>query len=225
MTKGAGCDDNPHFKGERYIKNNDMGVILIYDSAGFIAGIQIGFPKNYSPNPNNYPYAELINAPFVLDNGNYFLTAYFVNPATICHGRTANQFQHDGTGTGLWIQNGTNPVTDCIEAPRRQSDADNSMWTKGSCFITMGVHYWYNLRKDMSCNEFFPVFLLYNGGVLNAFGWALSINLADMTNRIENPPQSSYGNFMNPPPDCLYNLGTLSTLHIYMTDRATADTC
>lgn len=45
--------------------------------------LHLQFPKNYSPNPNNYPFAAMINTPFVLDNGNYFLTAYFVNPGKV----------------------------------------------------------------------------------------------------------------------------------------------
>ena len=56
-------------------------------------------------------------------------------------------------------------------------------------FIQIGVHYWYNSRKDMSCDEFYPVFLLYNGGKLNAFGWAF--NAALTSNRVEHPPKSS----------------------------------
>lgn len=225
MNSGAACDGNPHFRGERYIKDNDMGVILIFDPASYIAGIQIGFPQNYSPNPNNYPYPPLTNHPVILDNGHYFLTAYFVNPATLCNGRTAATFKAEGTGNGLWIQNGTNPVTDSISIPKTQAEADSSRWTKGSCFVSMGLHYWYNIRKDMSCDEFFPVFLLYNDGKLNAFGWAIGMDLGTYSKRIEHPPQSSYGTFMNPVPDCLHNMGTLTTLHIYLTDSATADTC
>jgi charged multivesicular body protein 7 len=45
----------------------------------------------------------------------------------------------------------------------------------------------------MDCDNFFPVFLLYNGGVLNGFGWALAMDLKDYSPRIEHPPQSSYG--------------------------------
>ena len=31
----------------------------------------------------------------------------------------------------------------------------------------------------MDCDNFFPVFLLYNGGKLNAFGWALGGDAQD----------------------------------------------
>lgn len=65
-------------------------------------------------------------------------------------------------------------------------------YIKRSCMIQcciLGVHYWYNTRKDMSCDEFYPVFLLYNGGQLNAFGWAFQ---APMTSpHMEHPPKST----------------------------------
>ncbi|KAL4231141.1 hypothetical protein ACF0H5_008724 [Mactra antiquata] len=222
---GAACDANPKFLGHRYIKDNDMGVILIYDANGYIAGIQLGFPRNFSPNTNNFPFAPLDGHPVITDGDNYFLTAYFVDPATVCAGRTAGQFASEGTGTGLWIQNGTDPVRDSITIPQRMSDADASKWTKGACFISMGVHYWYQISKGMNCDNFYPVFLLYNGGVLNGFGWAIGMDLKSYSSHIEHPPQSSYGNFMLETPDCLNAMGTLTTLHIYMTDSALADTC
>jgi hypothetical protein len=56
-----------------------------------------------------------------------------------------------------------------------------------------GLHYWYDLSKNMDCDNLYPVFLLYNGGVLNGFGWALGMDLKDYSPRIEHPPQSSYG--------------------------------
>ena len=41
----------------------------------------------------------------------------------------------------------------------------------------------------MDCENFAPFFLLYNGGKLNAFGFAAFGNLKD--SRVENPPQSA----------------------------------
>jgi hypothetical protein len=61
-----------------------------------------------------------------------------------------------------------------------------------SCMIQyciLGVHYWYNTRKDMSCDEFYPVFLLYNGGQLNAFGWAFQAHMTSP--HMEHPPKAT----------------------------------
>lgn len=64
-------------------------------------------------------------------------------------------------------------------------------------FITLshhlGVHYWYNMTEDMSCERIFPIFLLFNGGRLNAFGFAFATNITDSEKRFEHPPQNAYG--------------------------------
>ena len=59
--------------------------------------------------------------------------------ANICNGgRTASEYRSQGTGTGLWIQNGTDPVANAMKIPAKQSDANNTMWTEGVCFPSMG---------------------------------------------------------------------------------------
>lgn len=222
MAPGVACDGNAKFMGYRYWKDNDLSVILIFDANNFIAGIQAGFLN--TPNPNNYPTNKLINKPLVRDGRNYFITAYFIDPATVCTGRSAAQFRSQGTGAGLWIQNGTNPVTDAQKMPMTVAEADASMWTQGACFRTMGLHYWYNLRADMPCDEFYPVFLMYNDGVLNSFGWAFGMDISPQ-GEFEHPLESTYGYFMNDPPTCLRTAGTMTTLHIYLTNSALANRC
>lgn len=84
----------------------------------------------------------------------YTLTAYFVNPgrlekrhvpinasflATICSvGRTLSRLENEGTGTGLFLQNGSNPVQDTLVIPMWETEVAKSKWTRGSCFKTMG---------------------------------------------------------------------------------------
>ena len=46
-TKDATTDclffaGNPHFRGMRYWKGNDMAVIVVFDRNGYIAGLQAG---------------------------------------------------------------------------------------------------------------------------------------------------------------------------------------
>ncbi|KAK3599387.1 hypothetical protein CHS0354_036398 [Potamilus streckersoni] len=219
------CNARTNFVGKRYWKSNDPSVMLLYDVNGFIAGIQIGIAKDLKTGSGEkYPFQKQINAPFVDDGDLYLVTAYFTNPATICtSGRSQSDFNTHGTGEHLYIQNGTHP-TDVITVPTHETEVAATRWTKGKCFPSMGVHYWYNLRADMPCNEFFPVFLLYNEGELNAFGWALGTNIAG-TQRLEHPPQSSYSKFMETVPTCLYQQGTLTTLHIYMTTHYELDLC
>ncbi|WAR21216.1 HD-like protein [Mya arenaria] len=67
----------------------------------------------------------------------------------------------------------------------------------------IGTHFLYRMSVDMDCDDFFPMFLLYNGGVLDGFGWA----------------------FFSEVPACLSTLGTLTTIHIYLTDNPKAAEC
>ncbi|WAR21229.1 hypothetical protein MAR_015203 [Mya arenaria] len=220
---GAGCQ-GAHFNGERFWKDSDLGVILLYDVNGFIAGIQTAFDKNTSPNQNNYPAPQMQTHPLVEEGGNYHSTAYFIPSDTVCTtGRTEADFHQEGTGTGLWVQNGTTPSS-TVQIPMTIEQARTSAWTEGKCFASMGKHFWYNLSKGMDCNDFFPMFLLYNGGVLNGFGWAYGIDIT-ASSRLEHPPAVTYAQFMAEVPTCLGTWGTLTTLHIYLTDSALADTC
>jgi charged multivesicular body protein 7 len=209
------CGDDTRFRGVRYWYKSDPATILLFDKAGYIAGIQTQVPKNlYTPSPQNNGH------PFVDDGDYWTLTAYFVDPNIICTtGRTADQYVSQGTGDRLVIQNGTNALTDGFVVPLVQTDADSTKWTKGHCFWTMGLHYWYNVRKDMSCDEFFPFFILYNNGKLNAFGFAVNGPLT--SKRYEHPTASISGQFIDPVPDCFFSdttYNTLSTMHVYMND-------
>ncbi|XP_071174656.1 uncharacterized protein [Mytilus edulis] len=221
FQKISDCGDSSGLHGIRYVKDNDMNLILIYDVQGHIAGISAAVPTNMA---NGWPHAFLKGHPFIKSGNHHHISAYFVDPAIICaSGRTTALYHQQGVGTDLYIQNGTDPIADSIKIPHLQSGVTSTHWTKGKCFPTMGLHYWYNIRKDMSCDEFYPSFLLYNGGKLNAFGWAF---IADLTSsRLEHPPQSAISGFMNPVPDCLLNAGKLSTMHIYLSDNPVLDTC
>jgi len=141
------------------------------------------------------------------------LTFYFVDPKNICNSRVVKRFQ--GTGDRLVLQNGSNQ-TDLIYFPLSEKDV-RKPWIDGRCFYTMGKHYWYNISSDMDCDYFFPVFLMYNKGVLNAFGPDISAPIASP--RWEHPSGSELDWFFNEDtvPQCLFNRSDLSTIHIYLT--------
>jgi hypothetical protein len=218
------CDDpSLPFRGFRYWLKSDPAVILILDGKGFIAGIQtaIDLSKvNYVPGPNRGGH------PFIPYNNYQVLTAYFVDPSTICTGRSSSDFNNQGTGTGLWLQNGTNPETMSINIPRKEGDIGTTRWTKGKCTWAMGMHYWYDVTSDMPCDKFFPIFLMYDGGNLFGFGWAMNAGLT--SKRYEHPTADISGNFIDPVPQCFFtdpSFNKLSTLHIYMTSSPKSVFC
>ncbi|CAF3346857.1 unnamed protein product [Rotaria sp. Silwood1] len=208
------------FIGQRFIKDRDFAVILIYDSKGFIAGIQMGIPASMI-NDTYYKYSQqkMFNRDTILGVDVYILTAYFIDPKTICTSdENTNYRDRHIVGTGLWLQNGIDPISDSTLIPINQTDADKTKWVKGACFPSMGVHYWYDNRLDSDCETYFPSFLLYNKGKLTGFGWAL-FGKYDFTKRTEFPPLSAISSFLKPVPTCMpvkfHQVGGFTTMHIY----------
>jgi len=206
--------------GNRYIKNNDSALILLFDSQGIIAGVQMAVPislikgRYYAFDKQRMFNRDVINGIDV-----YILTAYFVNPATICGaGRDEKSLKSDGTGTGLWLQNGVNPLTDSMAIPLREENIGSTKWTKGSCFPSMGVHYWYDNYLDADCDTFFPSFLLFNRGKLTGFGWNL-VGKFEYSKRFEYPPAAAIQSFLIPVPKCIpkrfEETGGFTTMHLY----------
>ena len=69
----------------------------------------------------------------------YILTAYFVDPKTICQSdEHATPRVKRSIGTGLWLQNGTDPIRDSFSSPISQSETNQTKWAQGACFPSMG---------------------------------------------------------------------------------------
>jgi len=170
--------------------------------------------------------------PFVRYGAYWVETAYFVNPNIICTtGRTQQQYDQQGTGYGLWLQNGTMPLwaNNTVNVPTDQNALSSTKWTDGKCFWTMGQHYWYNLKSNMDCDDFFPYCLLYNSGKLDGFCFAMNANLNDPLYDSPHPTPSILGQFMNPVPQCMNDnnpgWNQYSTIHVYMTDSPRSTFC
>ncbi|XP_069140438.1 uncharacterized protein [Argopecten irradians] len=214
FTMVSDCGEIPGMNGKRFVKEGDYAVVLLYGLNGYIAGIQIGVQHNDS---SGFPPHNQINQTFLRVDDKYFLTAYFSNPATICTlGRSRRQFMIEGIGTRIYIQNGPDPATNFLVAPMAETGTYVTKWTKGYCLFSMGVHYWYDIKEDMSCDDFFPVFLLYNSGRLNAFGWAVATDVK--SKRMEHPAHSDIQSYMYTVPKCVREIPRLSMMHIYLTN-------
>jgi len=193
---------NAKFLGQRFWYRSDpasdAALTLLYDTKGIIAGIQTSIPKS-----SNYTVSTYLANRFVDDGAYWTLTAYFVDPSTICgNGRSQEQLKQEGTGTGLWLQQGPNPIADSVQIPNSEADVKKTNWTYGKCFWTMGKHYWYNVTKNMDCNHFVPNCLMYNNGKLTAF--CFSLNAALPGPRYEHPTAEISSKFIDPVPDCFF---------------------
>jgi len=218
------------FLGQRFIKGNDVSVILLFDVQGTIAGVQMGIPSSFITDKYyKYSTQKMFNRDTILDKDVYILTAYFVDPSTICSsGRDASSLKEEGTGTGVWLQNGTDPIRDSIHAPLHENEVSDTKWVKGACFPSMGIHYWFDNRLDSECDKFFPVFLLYNHGKLTGLGW-VAFGKFDYTKRTEFPPWGAIQSFLKPVPTCMQkeydDVGGFTTMHVYFNTSPLNLTC
>ncbi|UJR07059.1 hypothetical protein I4U23_011347 [Adineta vaga] len=211
---------NGTFLGQRFIKGNDIGVILIYDIRGTLAGVQMALPVSMAKRDlYKFDTVKMFNRDIVAGIDAYVLTAYFVDPRSICgSGRDAALLKIEGMGTGLWLQNGSDPIINSVQAPLYENNVNTTKWVKGSCFPSMGMHYWYDNRVDKECDEIFPVFLLYNKGKLTGLGWGLA-GKYEYSNRTEPVPYNAVSSFMRIVPTCLKSyydkVGGFTSIHLY----------
>jgi hypothetical protein len=206
------------FLGQRFIQGQDVSLILIYDSKGAIAGVQMAIPKSIITKYYNFTSQKMYNEDTIGGVNVYVLTAYFVDPKTICQSDAIVERKLGVVGTGVWLQNGTDPIKDSFSSPIEQSEVNQTKWVQGACFPSMGVHYWYDNRLDLDCDLFFPAFLMYNRGTLTGFGWA-NVGKYDYTKRAEYPPLSALSSFLVPVPTCMpprfEESGGFTTMHLY----------
>jgi len=229
------CTNGGKFNGVQYVKNNDYSVGLLYDVNGVIAGIQMLIPHNVvlsDQNPVMYNAVGMyVNATY--NNEEYFVvTAYFVDPTTICStGRTDAALAEDGTGTGLWIQNGPTPDS-LLEVPQTRPEGDEAVstgWTQNNCFPAMGYHNFYRQSEYAAtdCVQMDPIFGLWNkDGELHGFG---IITPGNITNpRFEQPPPTAIKLILGDTPQCVLDIQErigVTSIHVWFTPRPYLITC
>uniref|UniRef100_T1J4X8 Uncharacterized protein n=1 Tax=Strigamia maritima TaxID=126957 RepID=T1J4X8_STRMM len=205
------------FLGDRYVQPKKPGIALLYDHSGYFVGLQTYFPKSALQKSSLYIEDN------VSGNNSNVLTAYFVDPDIICTtGRTKSQYEAQKIGNALYIQNGSNPLRDYIKVPLYENETVSNHWYKGSCFTSMGVHYWYNISKDMNCDNLLPLFLVFNHGKLTGFGWAIQDKIPNNVH-FEYPDKDNLKRFFDSTPRCLKDIYTrgsgLSMMHVYMNSK------
>ena len=168
-TLMASCDGT--FLGHRYADPSDPSLVLIYDDAGYIAGVQSVLLEQYT-DPSVPPTQEAYTKTEWMGQAAWMTTAYFVDPAVICAGgRSAADFAAQGTGDRLLIQLGA--TDNLVSIPLTQAEADlDPAWFDHYCFLGMGDHYLqFDYTPDQDCNSVLPFQILYDGGVIIGFVW------------------------------------------------------
>ncbi|CAL8090487.1 unnamed protein product [Orchesella dallaii] len=225
LATSSNCGNDGNFNGIQHIIPGDYSAALLFDVNGVIAGIQQLLNKTSILGPDNgvnYPALPVYQTATFEQQEYFLLTSYFVDPAIICTtGRNDTDLISDGTGTGLWIQNGTSPSTS-IQVPHNRSVAIEEGWTKNQCFIGMGSHNFYQVEQYTSnnCTEMFPVFGLYNrADELMGFGFITPGTV--VTSRFENPPNAAIQLILGDTPQCVLDTNDrigLTSMHVYFVD-------
>lgn len=195
------CAEQP-WVGYRYQDGSDVGSWPIYGADGRLAGLQAAVTA--SPTASQIP-------PWVKVGDLWLLTVYFRSDQnSICSSGSSSGSNAIGDSVYIMVDGKK------VEFPVNET-AVTSPWVKGKCFYTMGRHYWKGISANMNCDSFYPIFLLYNGGKLNGYGYTF---LGDQSSfRWEHPGGSSLKLFFTTEtfPQCLLNQEKLSTQHVYFT--------
>lgn len=213
------------FNGFRVKDPQDEVLSVLYDRNEIVAGIQTWHPHDeilVGGNPYRFDLVPIYQN-VTVGNRTYFVsTVYFVPPETICEeGRTEESLIQNGTGTGLWLQQGPKP-TDSVEVPHQRDDAIADGWTKNSCFPGMGRHNFYEVAKYHldNCTTAEGIFLLFNlKDELTGFGF--HIQGVSQSDWVEYPPNLAISAILGAPvPECILESNTLygtTTMHVYFT--------
>jgi len=230
---GDDCTNGGKYNGFRYVENAEsLGMALLYDVQGTIAGIQMILDKPTIEANNDYHFSAvpIYNPDTINGQDVYVLTAYFVDPSTICTtGRASSDLTSTGTGNILQVQNGTTP-DNLLLMPRNRATAIAQGWSKNQCFIGMGYHNFYEVEHmaDQNCLETVPLFGLYdNNGDQIGFGFAATGKVVQ--NHFENPPSTAVRLIVGPTvPQCLLDKADnpgLTTMHVFFTDYPNLYAC
>jgi len=147
---------------------SDNPLTLFFTAGGQIAGMGVNL---YGDPPKN-----LIETGYwqYISDGVYFLSVTFRESSqdVMCDDSYTDDYI---LGDRLTIN--SNNLT--VSLPLTESEAQDAQWTKGSCFSTMGYHYFYDLATAPSMSweaaNLLPIVLMYNNGSLNAFFFASSV--------------------------------------------------
>ncbi|XP_026315046.1 uncharacterized protein LOC113226571 isoform X2 [Hyposmocoma kahamanoa] len=204
-------------------------VCPMYDVGGFIAGLQIGFPKDDFESQVQKPQAKMMSWRALANFGEptkdfWHLPQYYVTEESLKAG-SGPQIENGATlqEGGVWVYG---PDVKLMRIPTTEAELNNTIFKKQNCIPNMGTHYYYNLTKDTKCEDIWPWFALVSEGELIGTGFFMFgrlVKQSDFRKWFENGPFTKESVKLTVPdaPKCLYDwaeYGILS-LHIYYVDK------
>ena len=171
------CDE---VSGRRFRLGERLTPTLIFDNTDHLVGLQAVVSDTSFP---PYPHSNVRSPPFIGNLGGLatsIMAVHFKDPAKLCSAEAADHVA-GSIGDRLWVRLGTASAmaSDFEQLPLLETELQAAMpyngFTPGACFRGMGMHYWRHLdgKSNSACADLGPLFLMYDRGVLVAFGLAL----------------------------------------------------
>lgn len=218
-------DNGGYYYGYRASDPADEVLSLLYDVQDTIAGVQAWYPKEYVLVPEStFRFDQVWSYQNATVNGKeYFVsTVYFIPPELVCTtGRNSSSLVTEGTGLGMWIQQGPTPASSLAVA-RNRTEAYKQGWSMNSCFVGMGRHNFYQVETydETNCTKSEGYFLLFNRDEqLSGFGFRIQGEIP--SKYVEHPPNLAISLILGEPvPQCVLDQNTLvksTTMHVFFT--------
>jgi len=165
-TIGTTCDPHRGYKAtyKGTAPTSSTPISLYFTAAGQIAGIGVNIYGDVK--------SQLVKAGFyeAVGSSEYFIGVFFRNSSemSLC----SSSVSQDPLGNTLII----NPGGVAWPIPLTAEEATAKNWANGSCFYSMGYHYFYDLNTaplmSWEAANLLPIVPMYNNGVINAFFFA-----------------------------------------------------
>jgi len=223
VQNSTSCDPNLGYAWtESQNEQESTPLTLYFTQQGQLAGIGVTVFGDVLSNLINQDYWQ----PTGKLNGylTYYLSVSFRQSADMCSDKTSPE----PIGDSLII----NANNLSVSLPLTEEEASNNNWTRGSCFYSMGHHYFYDLATAPSMSwkaaNLLPIVLMYSNGTINAFFFASATVQQGIfgANQWDPLPLIDYLMCKNwCDSSCTFSdTSTWSTLHVYFRDYTKA-TC
>ncbi|CAH2045905.1 unnamed protein product, partial [Iphiclides podalirius] len=198
-------------------------VCPLYDTAGFIAGMQIAIPvEGFEYPPIVNPEKKLVKWTARASDGEpekefWTATQFFVSEESLKAG-AGPTIENGATlqDGGVWVPG---PDGRLMRVPSTEGELNTTSWKKQNCIPNMGTHYHYNMTPDLKCEDLLPWFALTTQAYLVGSGFQVIGKIPkQVPDWFEDVPRGSARMTIPLAPKCLYDnadkYGVVS-IHIY----------
>ncbi|CAH4031502.1 unnamed protein product [Pieris brassicae] len=210
---------------------SDRYVCPLFDTAGFVAGLQIAFPVDEFESPTIKPEKRFVKwrAPATDSEparDYWTATHYYVSAESLKAG--AGPTVENGATLqdgGVWVSDLEGQL---IRIPSTEAELNTTLFKKQNCIPNMGTHYHWNMTPEKSCDDILQWFALTSKSDLIGVGFQFFADLPptpagkrDWFERYTEKNPSSYEMVIPFAPKCYLDYASKYNgigLHVYFID-------